>query len=196
LARERTLELIESCRILAAAPSFLDFPDGSLGVVDEQAVLRSLRVLFQARKPDVVITLGPDGVYGSIDHRSWTSLVGRAHAALAAPRPRLLHCVFPAGLFEPVRRLLRRHRGVKALIAAESGDLGVAAGEAELRVDIRPVTAIKRAAIAAHRSQLVGADPDTFLRPGLIRRLMEEEWFMVAGGAALPPGSTHPFAGL
>jgi len=85
---------------------------------------------------------------------------------------------------------------VKALIDAESGDLGVAAGEAELRVDIRPLAAIKRAAIAAHRSQLVGADPDTFLRPGLIRRLMEEEWFMVAGGAALPPGATHPFAGL
>ena len=67
---------------------------------------------------------------------------------------------------------------------------------AVLRLDIRAVRDRKLAAIASHRSQLLCGDPLSLLRPGLVERLLDEEWYDVAHGPDLPPGATDPFAGL
>jgi LmbE family N-acetylglucosaminyl deacetylase len=143
----------------------------------------------------VVVTLGRDGVYGSLDHRAWTAIVDAAVESLAAP-PRLLHAVFPPGLFSPLWRALHRRRGARLVADLDPRTLGVAAAAVDLRLDIRPERARKLAAIAALGSQLVDGDPFTLLFPGLVERLLDEEWYMVANGPALPAGATDPFAGL
>ena len=62
----------------------------------------------------------------------------------------------------------------------------------DYRVDTRPFRDKKLAAIAAHRSQLVDEDPRSFLLPGLVEPLLDEECFAHASGPAL----TAPLSAL
>ena len=195
LAALRTHELAESCRSLGIGPPrLLDLPDGGLAGVERAAVGLLSDELRRAR-PHVVVTLGVDGVYASLDHQAWTAAVYAAVRACADP-PRLLHAVFPRGLFLPVWRALRRRRGDRIVAEVDPQSLGVGAADAELRVDVRPARDRKLAAIAAHRSQLVDGDPLTFLRRGIVEQLLDEEWYVVAHGPALPRGGADPFVGL
>jgi LmbE family N-acetylglucosaminyl deacetylase len=64
------------CRELGIeAPIFLKFEDSKLGQVPRPpwayvaAVKREIGRLFQQFRPDVVITTGPEGIYGHPDHR-------------------------------------------------------------------------------------------------------------------------------
>ena len=63
-------------------------------------------------------------------------------------------------------------------------------------VDITAYRDAKRAALAAHRSQLATDDPRSFLVPGLIDPLLREEWFVHAGGPALPRGARSIVDGI
>ena len=196
LAARRTHELAASCRALGIAPPVvLDLPDGGLSAADPAATVATLRQHLQRARPHLVVTLGGDGVYGNLDHLAWTASVGAAVRSLASP-PRVLHAVFPRRLFAPLWRALRRRRGAPLVGAIDPRELGVDAAAVDLRLDIRPLRARKLAAIAAHGSQLADGDPRTLLWPGLVERLLDEEWYVVAHGPALPAGATDPFAGL
>jgi LmbE family N-acetylglucosaminyl deacetylase len=65
--RERELRC--ACRIYGIHPPiFLDYLDGQLTIVNQgQAVGKLVRLMRQLR-PQVVITFGPDGIYGHYDH--------------------------------------------------------------------------------------------------------------------------------
>lgn len=195
LAARRTRELEASCRALGIAPpTFLDLPDGELAgqrAAGGAALVRHLR----RQRPHLVVTLGSDGVYGNLDHLAWTAIVAAALPQLA-PAPRLLHAVFPRRLFAPLWRALRRRRGAPLVAEIDPERLGVDAAAVELRLDIRAVRDRKLAAIAAHRSQLAGGDPLTFLLPGVVEHLLDEEWYRVAHGPPFPAASTDPFAGM
>lgn len=193
----RAGELADACRILGiGAPIVLDFPDAGLAAAGA-ALAHSIRDVFGRLRPEVVLTLGWDGVYGSVDHRALTAAVADAVKAVSTSAPsRVLHAVFPRGLFAPVWRRLRRWPGARLDPSVAPADLGVARERADLRIDLGAVRAEKRAAIAAHRTQLVGDDPASFLGGGLLDRLLAEEWFVVDDGRDLPTGATDPFAGL
>jgi N-acetyl-1-D-myo-inositol-2-amino-2-deoxy-alpha-D-glucopyranoside deacetylase len=193
LAGQRTRELQASCLALGvAAPAFLDLPDGGLAE-DGAAAAALIERHIERLQPHLIVTLGNDGVYAHLDHLACTAI---ATAAVSrARRPiRLLYSVFPRQLFAPLWRVLHRRPGAAMVADVDPRTLGVDAPE--LRLDIRAVRDRKLAAIAAHRSQLVGGDPLTFLRPGLVERLLDEEWYVVAHGPALPAGASDPFAGL
>lgn len=197
IAELRGRELAASCRTLGIAPPRLfDLPDGALEA--HRAIAeRTVEALLAELQPEVVITSGVDGVYGHRDHLATTGAVSGAVGALgSSPRPRLLHTVFPPGLFGPVLRGVRRFRRELIAVGIAPGDLGVRADQVELRIGLGAAREIKLQALAAHRCQLRGGDPHTFLRPGLIDRLLDEEWFARAAGPPLPPDPTHPFSGL
>jgi len=195
LGARRTAELEASCRALGVTPPVcLDLPDGGLADTDGPTAVALVAAHLHRANPHVVVTLGHDGVYGSRDHITWTGVVARAVAQVGGER-RFLHAVFPRDLFAPVRRGLYRS-GTSALDPSAPRRLGVDPADVDLRLDIRPLRQRKLAAIAAHRSQLIGGDPLTFLRPGLIAPLLDEEWYLVASGPALPRGAADPFAGL
>jgi LmbE family N-acetylglucosaminyl deacetylase len=193
LAALRTRELEASCRALGIAPpEFLDLPDAQLDTCRARAVALLSRHIAQ-HQPHLIVTLGTDGVYGNLDHLAWTAIVTAAVQSLAQP-PRVLHTVFPRRLFAPVWRALRRRRGDPLVGAIDPNQLG--ADDADLRLDIRALRQRKLAAVAAHRSQLVGGDPLTFLLPNLIEPLLDEEWYAVAHGPPLPVGAVDPFEAL
>ena len=195
LAALRSTELARSAAALGCAPPrFLDLPDG--GVAPTPAAIHALAAEVTAVRPDLVVTLGDDGGYGHRDHLATTALVDLALAAAGAA-PRVLHAVFPRGLFAPVYgRLARSARGRSLLGDVRGEALGVEALAVDLVVEVGPLRAVKLAALAAHRSQLPDGDPLRFLHPGLVTPLLEREWFRVAGGPALPTGTSDAFAGL
>jgi N-acetyl-1-D-myo-inositol-2-amino-2-deoxy-alpha-D-glucopyranoside deacetylase len=195
LAALRTRELEQSCAALGIGrPRFLDLPDGALGA-HHAAGAALVAAQLRDHRPHLVVTLGPDGAYGHLDHTAFTAMVGDAMRAAAAPPSRLLHALFPRALFAPLWRALSRRRP-PPVAPIDPATLGVEATAADLRLDTGAHRARKLAAIAAHRSQLAGGDPFSFLLPGLIEPLLDEEWYAVAHGPALPAGAADPFAGL
>jgi LmbE family N-acetylglucosaminyl deacetylase len=69
LPQVREQELRCACQIYGIhAPRFLDYVDGQLTMVHQgQAVGKLVRIIRQVR-PQVLITFGPDGIYGHYDH--------------------------------------------------------------------------------------------------------------------------------
>jgi LmbE family N-acetylglucosaminyl deacetylase len=65
----REQELRCACQIYGVhPPRFLDYQDGQLTIVNQsQAVGRLVRVIRELR-PQVLITFGPEGIYGHYDH--------------------------------------------------------------------------------------------------------------------------------
>jgi len=110
----RPRELRNACTILGAErPRFLDLPDGRLWKIDPEPVVRRLKEVLRALAPQVVITLGRDGVYGHEDHLACTDLMTRALAELLSGQNiRLLGAAFPPDLFYPLYRRLKRVRDI------------------------------------------------------------------------------------
>lgn len=80
----REQELRRSCATLGIhPPHFLDYVDGHLTIVNQgQAVSKVVR-LIRALKPQVVLTFGPDGIYGHYDHiavHHWATIAVRLAA--------------------------------------------------------------------------------------------------------------------
>ena len=74
----REQELRCACRVYGVHPPlFLDYVDGQLTIVNQgQAVARLVRILRELR-PEVIITFGPEGIYGHYDHiavHRWTTI--------------------------------------------------------------------------------------------------------------------------
>ncbi|ACY16708.1 PIG-L family deacetylase [Haliangium ochraceum] len=221
----RSAELAAACAALGASPPrFFGLPDGALSHPQHQAAGRErVRALVEELGPLAVVTLGEDGAYGHRDHLACTGWVRAAVAELPPrARPRLLLAAFPRGLFAPVRKRLRRRADVPIAAELDGAELGTVRAAVDIALPLarrcRPapptsaddaaavdaaastLRARKRAAMAAHRSQLPGGDPARFLAPALpaqaLERLLREEWYRCADGPALPPGARDPFAGL
>ncbi|HZG93571.1 MAG TPA: PIG-L family deacetylase [Mycobacteriales bacterium] len=90
LADIRTAELAETLAILGVEEHrWLDYPDGAVADVDaDEAVERLVAVLAEVR-PDTVLTMGPDGMTGHIDHITVSDWVTAAVAQHADPSTRL-----------------------------------------------------------------------------------------------------------
>lgn len=67
MVRERELRC--ACQQYGAhPPHFLDYLDGQLTVVHQGQAVGKLVRLIRQLKPDVLVTFGPDGIYGHYDH--------------------------------------------------------------------------------------------------------------------------------
>jgi LmbE family N-acetylglucosaminyl deacetylase len=86
LGRMRELELRRACAALGITRlDFLDYVDGDLDQVNTaEAVARIARLLRQVR-PQVVVTFGPEGLYGHPDHIAISQLATSAIVCAASP---------------------------------------------------------------------------------------------------------------
>lgn len=179
LATLRTDELAAACRALGARlDGFLDLPDGRLADLDRATVDAAIDATLARIAPQVVLTFGADGAYGSLDHIAFAARV--AAAGRRYPAVSVLHAAFPAGHFAPLRRrLARAGLGIDPAVT-----LGVPAASVALTVQVGQQRSRKLAAIAAHRSQLRDDDPLSFLGNGILAPLLDAEWFTVPGCAS------------
>ena len=196
IERVRERELAAACAALGAEPPlFLGYHDGTLDAVDlPEAVGRIVRVIRQTR-PDVVITLGPDGVYGHPDHIALHKLVTPAFRSAGggsrfpegefgpphAPA-RLLWVAYPLGLFRPVWDGLLTSRLAEAIRRVKPESLGVTEADMHVEVEISAQAEAKLAALAAHRSQLTDGDPLSLFPAGVSERTLQVERFTIAAG--------------
>lgn len=69
LGRIREEELRAACRALGIARlDFLNYIDGDLDQADGDEAVAKVTALMRQVRPDVVVTFGPDGLYGHPDH--------------------------------------------------------------------------------------------------------------------------------
>jgi LmbE family N-acetylglucosaminyl deacetylase len=93
LAELRTLELEAALEILGVAEhEWLDCPDGGCATADTEAVVDRLVRIIDRVRPDTVVTFGPEGHTGHLDHRTVSRWVDEA-ITRAGSRARLLHVV-------------------------------------------------------------------------------------------------------
>lgn len=181
VAEAREAELEASCRRLGAnPPGFWGLPDGELRL--HRGEQRRILAAITRLQPNLVLTLGSDGVYGHPDHIALHRWVSEAWSALPAGRPPLLYAAFPPGLFLPQYEKCIGMMGDPPTPPPTA----IGAAERHYAVDIHPVRETKLASIGAHRSQLPGGDPEALFPPGLVHALLEEEWFTDASGRADP----------
>ncbi len=196
LAALRERELRTACIILGIAPPvFLGLPDGSVRDAGGDALAERILAAAADFDPDLVVTFGPDGAYGHPDHVAIGQ--GASRAFERGLGRRLLHVAYPRGLFLPQYDLMLSTPLAPVVRLVERGGIGVdLPGAGVLKLDISRFSATKGRAIAAHWSQLRSGDPHTLFPPGIVAATLQTEWFLVAGGPAVPAGASDPCDGL
>lgn len=178
VAAQREWELEESCKRLGCHPPVcVHLPDGGLRSVKGGREIVS--ALFNRMAPNLVLTLGADGAYGHPDHIAVHQWVVGAWEK-AKHRCPLLFPVFPRGLFLPQYEKCIGMMGEPPDPPAEA--IGSDSWDYEVRIG--RVGETKLAAIASHRSQLPGGEPEALFPPGIVASLLEVERFEDARGAA------------
>ncbi|MGE0599078.1 MAG: PIG-L deacetylase family protein [Dehalococcoidia bacterium] len=182
VAEAREAELVASCAILGAhPPRFWGLPDGELRL--HRGEHTRIQTLWSELQPAIVLSLGPDGAYGHPDHVALYRWVTEAWESLdPEERPVLLHATFPKGLFLPQWEKVGKKLGDPPDPPAEA----IGSDSFDYEVPIGSVREKKLAAIAAHRSQLPGGEPEAIFPPGILGKLLDVERFSDAAGRADP----------
>jgi LmbE family N-acetylglucosaminyl deacetylase len=82
IARIREREFSEAAEILGLRDvALLDYRDGALDRADARDVVGRIAAHIRAMRPDVVLTFGPDGIYGHPDHIALSQFTTAAVAA-------------------------------------------------------------------------------------------------------------------
>jgi LmbE family N-acetylglucosaminyl deacetylase len=210
VAAARMEELLASCRALGAQPPrVLPYPDGGLAQVHLPEAVGEIVRVIRAVRPQVVITLGADGVYGHPDHIALHKLVTPAFRSAgggtrfpdevygASWQPaRLLWTAYPRGLFRPQWEHMLRSEHAAAMRQVNPDQLGVDPSEFAVTVDISSVAQVKLESIRCHRSQLPDGDPRSLFPRGIVPLLLGVEYYQHGDGIPPPPGATDLFAGL
>jgi LmbE family N-acetylglucosaminyl deacetylase len=84
LGQVREEELSRACRIYGInPPHLLRYPDGKTTMVNQKEAVGRIVELIRCWQPQIVITFGPDGVYGHYDHiavHRWATIAVRLAA--------------------------------------------------------------------------------------------------------------------
>jgi LmbE family N-acetylglucosaminyl deacetylase len=164
VASWRTRELEQAAEILGIRHlTILGYRDGELDRVPAMAAITRIAATVRLHRPDVVLTFGPEGVYGHPDHIAISQLTGAAivkaaggHEPLAGLDP---HQVSKLYHLAPTRTLMRGYQNV-------FGELGSRVDGVErsfegfdrwlpaARIATDPFVPATRDAILRHRSQL------------------------------------------
>lgn len=187
LGRVRRAELLEAARVLGVAHLVTPgYADGALGAADQDVLVGDVVRFLRERRPDVVVTFGPEGAPNlHRDHRAISRAATAAYFLAASPAAYAEQLAGGALSTHAARRLLYVTWAPPA--PGESGPHGVPAA---IRVDVSAALDAKRAAFAAHRTQ--HDHRPEFERLGLV----PDELFALASGTPFPAEARDPFAGL
>jgi len=204
LAAAHTLPAVREAELRAAAAALgvaavhlLDYRDGALMDVPFLEGVERVAALIAAGQPTVVLTFGPEGVYGHPDHvavHRWTKeafLYGapapqgdgrEPPGRVTAPPPiaptaaRLYYCAPPRSWYRAIAERCRA-RGVHDRYGPRADVLGVPDELVTTRLDVASYAAQRLAAIRAHATQLPANHPYRTLPAPDILDLFSTEWF-------------------
>jgi LmbE family N-acetylglucosaminyl deacetylase len=173
LGEVRERELRAACDVLGVSwLRFLDLEDGSLSALDseeEKATIEKIADAIRELRPRIIITFGPDGLYGHADHIAIGQFTTRACAlANASPpspqcpeeglatdgAPELLHATAPRNLYPALIARLSEAGRETHLWGIPPEQFGVPPEEITTVYDITPFLDLKLAALRSHQTQL------------------------------------------
>lgn len=181
LGCERALEMRDAARALGIAEVHLwSHPDGDLCWADVGLFNAELVLMLRRRRPAAVITFGEDGLYWHPDHIGVHERVLTAVRSLGADAPPLYYVSMPQGAMPAIVGSARA-RGwvppVKGFWSLDPESFGLLAAPHTIALDVTPQVAQKRAAIAAHRSQMGENDPFSQMNDADAARWLGAEYF-------------------
>ncbi len=178
----RTRELEAAAEVLGVRQVFvLEHMDGELDRADSAEAVRSIAEIVQRVRPQVVVTFGPDGVYGHPDHIAISQLATAAVVRAASDTAALdqpPHLVSKLYYMAPNRDLLDAYQAAFGVFNKRVDDHSRGAVPWEdwaltTRVETRAFTDTVWQAISRHRSQLRDY--------AKLRDLPEEHWLSIFG---------------
>ena len=211
VARIRRAELEEACRILGVTHlemlgyldsgipdwDYKDRPDAFCNVPIEAAAER-LGKLFDTYRPDVVVTYDDSATYNHPDHIKASQVTVAAFELTSIPK-KLYYTAWSRRNWEKIRQILEE-QGAETPFPEQTAEMIQRLEELEGRItttiDVAPFAQQKRAALAAHASQL---EDSFFLRfgPDVFEMVFGEETFIRhADTTGAPVPETDLFAGL
>ncbi len=130
LARIRKQELHRACEILKIEPpTILDFVDQELLGSQQAELKEQLHGVLQNRRPDVVLTFGPDGITGHPDHRAVSCLVTELLQRETEQKIRLFYLAFTRTMAQKLLDISGRQlawvadRFIDTVIEVSAGEL-------------------------------------------------------------------------
>jgi len=196
LGETRERELREACEVLGVSwLHFLDLEDGGVAELDadeEDAALEKLARSIRELRPKIIITFGPDGLYGHADHIAIGQLATRAREMAADPNafprhmadnltphhaPELLYATAPRGLYPNLITRLAEAGLETHLWGIPPEQFGVSLEEITLTYDVTPFLDRKLAALRRHRTQLDDSHAFTHLTLDIAVEFFGSEFF-------------------
>jgi LmbE family N-acetylglucosaminyl deacetylase len=182
LGAERTGELEAAAQVLGVRRLWvLDHLDGALDRVDARDIVPQLAQRIREAAPHVVVTFGPDGVYGHPDHIAISQFASAAVVLAAAPDERLdgvPHTVSKLYFLAVRRDVLEAYQRAFGAFGKEVDGVVRRAAAWEdwavtTRIDARAFGAVVWEAIGCHRTQ--------FGEYRKLERLTGDDWLTAFG---------------
>ncbi|GAB3324609.1 PIG-L family deacetylase [Geodermatophilus aquaeductus] len=209
-ATRRTLGAIRQAedeagwRALGRVPDrheWLGLPDGGVADVPREDVVVAIAQVLEEEEPAVVVTFGPDGIFGHPDHVAIGAATDEAFARLRPESTtgfqRLAHGAVPQSVFERWNRQ-RAELGLYTFDPTQMFNMrGVPDDQIQITVDCREVASQVVAGLREHKSQLhVMSDDPTNTEQW--ERRVRREWYTIAssGRATRGPMFTDLFDGV
>jgi LmbE family N-acetylglucosaminyl deacetylase len=173
---------------MAGSPS-AEHPQAFIRVPVESAATRLVSHIRSIR-PHVILTFGPEGLYGHPDHLHMHHVALRAVQLAADPShkgransepwqtPSLYFAAFPRE--DMLAMFDRPNNPLRSLPEDARANLGTPRSEITHRINIEPWQAGKRAAIASHRTQTAEGGPLAGIPPEVIEWQLSSEYFVRA----------------
>ena len=156
-------------------------PRGSFAATPVAEAAGRLSGILREERPDALVVYDDHGTYGHPDHVAVHS-VGWAAATLSE-----LPTVYEATVDREYLHFVETHvveeAGRAAAHAMGGADVGLPTVEIDLTIDVRGVIAAKRAAIAAHGTQLPAGSAVMQLDDATFAEVYGWEWYCRCGAA-------------
>jgi LmbE family N-acetylglucosaminyl deacetylase len=196
LGEVRERELRAACDVLGISwLRFLDLDDGGVSMLNEEqerAPLETITRAIRDLRPKIVLTFGPDGLYGHADHIAIGAFTTRACALAGDPKafpqhlvegltpyhpPELLYATAPRTLYpDLIARLLAEGRAAH-LWGIPPEQFGVPPEEITTVYDVTAFVDRKLAALRCHRTQLDSSHAFTYISREMAAEFLGAEFF-------------------
>ncbi|MCL5256508.1 MAG: PIG-L family deacetylase [Chloroflexi bacterium] len=190
----------------------LGYGDGHVPEADDDEIVGRLVQIIRVKKPDVMITFGPDGIYGHPDHVAVHRFATRAaefagkvchfreqlSGGLEPHSPRKLYYnILPKSRVKAMAEEAAK-QGMSFQMASDLEKMGVPDDRLTTVIDIRDYFDQKWEAIWSHRSQLPATMPFRTVPKEAVKEFFGFEYFQRVFPPPLPgePLETDLFAGL
>lgn len=197
IAQVREEELRCACEVLGIQPArFLACGDGAVRECSENALEPIVRVIREER-PQVVVTFGPEGLYGHPDHIASHALATMAWEQAGDPDAFPQHMAEGLSAYQPARLFYfvlvqsmverwRQHADLAIDLNGETLQItGVPDEQITVSFDVSRFAERKATAWACHRSQTNPNSARNEMAEDDERAWMETEHFVLAGGREL-----------